>query len=180
MRACHTFELPSFRKVRSQYTKDRFGIIYYHLRYHLWVGVRRDSSGTNSTTTEQNAHRRDPTGLNRCTERLATNQKVAGSSPAERAQENPANRGVLFLALSPQSGFDHLLDHLSLRKALGETSEGVGLDVRHDVRVGVHRLVYSGVAEDLLEDLNRLVGLHPQRGKGMSQGVEPCLFGRAA
>src|SRR5215204_6060488 len=63
MRACHTFELPSFRKVRSQDTKDRFGIIYYHLRYHLRMGVRRDSSGTNSTTTEQKALRRDQTGL---------------------------------------------------------------------------------------------------------------------
>ena len=32
----------------------------------------------------------------------------------------------------------------------------------HDVGVGVHRLVYAGVAEDLLEDLHRLVGLYPE------------------
>jgi hypothetical protein len=38
------------------------GPSYYHLRYHLWVGVRRDSSGTNGTTTEQKALRRDQTG----------------------------------------------------------------------------------------------------------------------
>jgi hypothetical protein len=37
-------------------------------------------------------------------------------------------------------------DHLSLQK----TPEGVGLDVRHDAGVGVHGLVYAGVAEDLL------------------------------
>jgi hypothetical protein len=40
----------------------RTGLTHYHLRYHLWVGVRRDSSGINSTTTEQKAHRRDQTG----------------------------------------------------------------------------------------------------------------------
>jgi hypothetical protein len=36
--------------------------LYYHLRYHLWVGVRRDSPGTNSTTTERKAFRRGQTG----------------------------------------------------------------------------------------------------------------------
>src|SRR5215218_1913834 len=35
---------------------------YYHLRYHLWVGVYRDSSGSSSTATEQKAHKRDQTG----------------------------------------------------------------------------------------------------------------------
>jgi len=33
--------------------------------YHLWMGVRRDSSGTNSTTTEQNAPRTGPNGTRR-------------------------------------------------------------------------------------------------------------------
>ena len=51
--------------------------------------------------------------------------------------------------------------------------------MRHDVRVGVHRLIYPGVAEDLLENFHRLVGLHPQRGEGVSEGVEPRLFGQA-
>jgi hypothetical protein len=36
--------------------------LYYHLRYQLWVGVRRDSSGTNGTTTEQKRLGRDQTG----------------------------------------------------------------------------------------------------------------------
>jgi hypothetical protein len=40
----------------------RTGLTHYHLRYHLWVGVRRDSSGTNGTATKQKAHRRDQTG----------------------------------------------------------------------------------------------------------------------
>ena len=57
MRACRTFELPSFRKARGQDTKDRSRIIYYHLRYHLWVGVRRDSQGSNDIVTEQKAHK---------------------------------------------------------------------------------------------------------------------------
>jgi hypothetical protein len=60
-----------------------------------------------------------------------------------------------------------------LREAPGETPEGVSLDVRHDVGVGVHRLVYVSVAEDLLEDLHRLVGLHPEGSERVPQGVEP-------
>src|SRR5215204_5209529 len=48
--------------LKPRHKRDRFGIIYYHLRYHLWAGVRRDWSGTNSTTTEQKAPRRDQTG----------------------------------------------------------------------------------------------------------------------
>ena len=107
---------------------------------------------------------------------MTTNKKFAGSSPAERAPESSANSGIPFLPMSPLCGVDHLFDHLSLREAPGETPKGVGLDVRHDVGVGVHSLVYSGVAEDLLEDLHRLVGLHPQRGERVPQGVEPRLF----
>ena len=38
MRACHTFELPSFRKVRSQDTKDRFGTILLPLTLPLMGG----------------------------------------------------------------------------------------------------------------------------------------------
>ena len=49
----------------------------------------------------------------------------------------------------------------------------------HDVCVGVHGLVYAGVAEDLLEDLHWLVGFHPQRGEGVPQGVKPRPFGQA-
>ena len=42
----------SLRKARSLDTRARSGTIYYHLRYHLWVGVRRDSSGTNATVVK--------------------------------------------------------------------------------------------------------------------------------
>ena len=61
--------------------------------------------------------------------KLTTNQKVAGSSPAERAPRFPANYKAPLLPISPLCG----VDHLSLREAPGETPEGVGLDVRHDV-----------------------------------------------
>jgi hypothetical protein len=46
-------------------------------------------------------------------EGLATNQKAAGSSPAERALKSPANRGVLLLKQvrfsCPCSSFDRNL-----------------------------------------------------------------------
>jgi hypothetical protein len=31
------------------------GPSYYHLRYHLWVGVHRDSSGSNDIVGAQDA-----------------------------------------------------------------------------------------------------------------------------
>jgi hypothetical protein len=62
-----------------------------------------------------------------------TNQKVAGSSPAERAPLFPANSGTPLLPIASPCGVDHLFDHLFLREAPGETPKGVGLDVRHDV-----------------------------------------------
>jgi len=34
----------------------------YHLRYQLWVGVHRKSSGSNGTVTKQKAYKRDQTG----------------------------------------------------------------------------------------------------------------------
>jgi hypothetical protein len=35
------------------------------------------------------------------------------------------------------------------------------------------------VAEDLLEDLHRLVGLHPERGERVPEGVQPSFFRQA-
>ena len=52
-----------------------------------WVsaGIRRDLIAPPPSKMRLDGTKRDRTGLNRCTERLATNQKAAGSSPAERA-----------------------------------------------------------------------------------------------
>jgi hypothetical protein len=75
---------------------------------------------------------------------LTTNQKVAGSSPAERAPLFPANGGASPFSVASSRGVDHLFDHLSLREA----PKSIGLDVRHDVGVGVHRLVYAGVRHE--------------------------------
>jgi hypothetical protein len=47
------------------------------------------------------------------------------------------------------------------------------------VGVDVQGHVDAGVTEDLLEDLHCLVGFHPQRGEGVSQGVKPRPFGQA-
>jgi hypothetical protein len=49
---------------------------------------------------------------------LATNQKAAGSSPAERARESPANAGFSPLAINLKIGLYHPFDHLSLSKRL--------------------------------------------------------------
>jgi hypothetical protein len=52
------------RRVRDHDPSRPLGL-YYHLRYHLRMGVRRDSSGTNGTTTEQKAPRTGPNGTGR-------------------------------------------------------------------------------------------------------------------
>jgi hypothetical protein len=76
------------------------------------TGIHRDLTAPPPSRNRIDGTKRDRTGLKASTERLATNQKVAGSSPAERAEENPANGGVWFLA----SSFPGSLDHLSLRE----------------------------------------------------------------
>ena len=52
-------------------------------------------------------------------DRRNTNQKVAGSSPAERASKSPANARAYLLLMSSLCGIDHLF----LREAPGETSK---------------------------------------------------------
>ena len=51
-----------------------------------WVsaGIRRELIASPRSKKRLDGTKRDSTGLNRCSERLATNQKAAGSSPAER------------------------------------------------------------------------------------------------
>ena len=46
----------------------------------------------------------DPTGVYGSAESLATNQEVAGSSPAERAPKGPANVGLLFFRMNAEPG----------------------------------------------------------------------------
>ncbi len=52
-----------------------------------WVsaGIRRELIAPPRSKMRTDGTKRDQTGLNRYAERLATNQKAAGSSPAERA-----------------------------------------------------------------------------------------------
>jgi hypothetical protein len=56
-----------------------------------WVsaGIRRELIAPPQSKKRLDGTKRDQTGLNLCTERLATNQKAAGSSPAERATKSP-------------------------------------------------------------------------------------------
>jgi hypothetical protein len=49
---------------------------------------------------------------------LTTNQKVAGSSPAERAPEIPANAAFLPLGIDVMGGLYHPFDHLASSKRL--------------------------------------------------------------
>ena len=49
---------------------------------------------------------------------LSTNQKVAGSSPAERALKYPANVVYLALEIDVKVGLYHLFYHLSFSKRL--------------------------------------------------------------
>jgi hypothetical protein len=55
-------------------------------------------------------------------ELLTTNQKDAGSSPAERAPESPANAAFLPLGINSKAGLCHPFDHLSLSKRLRRAS----------------------------------------------------------
>ena len=52
---------------------------------------------------------------------LTTNQKVAGSSPAERAPKSPANAGISPLRINLKVGLCHLTHHLAL---FGTASQG--------------------------------------------------------
>jgi hypothetical protein len=54
---------------------------------YRWVsaGIHRELIAPPPSKKRLDGTKRDQTGLNRSTEPLATNQKAAGSSPAERA-----------------------------------------------------------------------------------------------
>src|SRR5215213_3044403 len=52
---------------------------------------------------------------------LTTNQKAAGSSPAERAPKSPANAGISPLRINLKVGLCHLTHHLAL---FGTASQG--------------------------------------------------------
>src|SRR5215216_7717256 len=73
------------------------------------TGVRR---GLVTSPTEQNpvnGGQRGPTEVYGSADPITTNQKVAGSSPAERAKESPANCGVLLLSFIRFPGQDRPL-----------------------------------------------------------------------
>jgi hypothetical protein len=53
-----------------------------------------------------------------------TNQKVAGSSPAERANENPANAGISPLRINLKVGLCHLTHHLAFSERLRRVPVG--------------------------------------------------------
>jgi hypothetical protein len=55
------------------------------------TGVRRDLSTKPPELNLVNGDRRGPTGVYETADPITTNQKVAGSSPAERAPNSPAN-----------------------------------------------------------------------------------------
>jgi hypothetical protein len=58
------------------------------------------------------------------TSRLTTNQKVAGSSPAERAPESSANAGIASLRINLKVGLCHLTHHLAFSERLRRVPEG--------------------------------------------------------
>jgi len=60
---------------------------------------------------------------------LTTNQKAAGSSPAERAPEDPVNTAFLSLRYGFRTGPYSPFDHLSLSERLPGYKDG-GLEVR--------------------------------------------------
>src|SRR5215218_2316421 len=97
---------------------------------------------------------------------MTTNQKVAGSSPAERAPEIPRFAGKMrtghFFSrascpsipqLVPQRGSGGLREHVA------EAAHSFTLHVGNHMRVGVQCNRDPGVAEDLLEDLGMLARL---------------------
>jgi hypothetical protein len=55
-------------------------------------------------------------GVYGCTEPLATNQKVAGSSPAERAFKTPAKAGFFFCGKMARTVHYHLFTTYGLVK----------------------------------------------------------------
>ena len=67
--------------------RDRWVFTTTYATTYGWVsvGIRRELIAPPQNKKRPDGTNRDPTGLNRWTERLATNQKAAGSSPAERA-----------------------------------------------------------------------------------------------
>src|SRR5215212_934698 len=70
---------------------DEDHAVYYHLRYHLWAGVHRDSSGTNSTTTERKAHRRDQTGPDGTQPKHGTPRYESEGRRFESCRARPSN-----------------------------------------------------------------------------------------
>ncbi len=61
------------------------------------AGVRRDLMTSPPKQTPVNGGRTGPTGVYGSADPITTNQKVAGSSPAERATKDPANVGIITL-----------------------------------------------------------------------------------
>jgi len=116
---------------------------------------------------------------------MTTNQKVAGSSPAERAIKCPANRRI-FRSLEPLFVRAYRLsDHLQgcgtrltgtdragapAPQPFGEAAHRILLDVWEYAGVDVHGYVDAGVPENLLQDLNRLLTLEPEGREGVPQG----------
>src|SRR5215212_2397174 len=76
---------PGITSITSQ---NQFTTTYATTYGWVSAGIRRELTAPPPRKKRLDGTKRDPTGLNRWTERLATNQKVAGSSPAERAPES--------------------------------------------------------------------------------------------
>src|SRR5215210_4800441 len=98
---------------------------YYHLRYHLWVGVYRDSSGSSSTAIEQKAHKRDQTGpdgtlLKHGMPRYESEGRRFESCRAR--YKIPANAAFLPLSIVPKVGLYRPFDHLSFSETLSQVA----------------------------------------------------------
>jgi hypothetical protein len=95
---------------------------------------------------------------------LATNQKAAGSSPAERAPNCPAKAVFLPPGISPKVGLCHLFDHLSFlnrfrRGYLCARSRYCnGSASNHTLRHVLWHVVYDGLC-----CLGRLIGKYMPR-----------------
>ena len=61
------------------------------------AGIRGDLLTSSPEQNPVNGDRKGPTGVYGTTDPITTNQKAAGSSPAERAPKNPANERVVRL-----------------------------------------------------------------------------------
>src|SRR5215217_6482681 len=97
---------------------------------------------------------------------MITNQKVAGSTPAERASKSPVFAGkkrlVASLLLRPAHSVPQLVPQRGsggFREHPAEAAHSFALHMGHHVRVGIQRDRDPRVAEDLLEDLGMLAGL---------------------